>query len=86
MQHRTPAFCLVDECDSILIDEARTPLIISKQVRLAPRCTTPSAFAGSARLGALDGDLMYKSAFPSLFHRSTLRKRSMRSLLSLQLC
>lgn len=32
VQHRTPAFCLVDECDSILIDEARTPLIISKQV------------------------------------------------------
>jgi preprotein translocase subunit SecA len=24
-------FCLVDEADSILIDEARTPLIISKQ-------------------------------------------------------
>src|SRR6185436_3352946 len=26
---RTPYFCLVDEADSILIDEARTPLIIS---------------------------------------------------------
>lgn len=26
------AFCLVDEADSILIDEARTPLIISKQI------------------------------------------------------
>jgi len=25
-------FCLVDEADSVLIDEARTPLIISKQV------------------------------------------------------
>jgi preprotein translocase subunit SecA len=27
--HRDPHFCLVDEADSILIDEARTPLIIS---------------------------------------------------------
>jgi len=27
---REPYFCLVDEADSILIDEARTPLIISK--------------------------------------------------------
>ena len=26
------AYCLVDEADSILIDEARTPLIISKQI------------------------------------------------------
>jgi preprotein translocase subunit SecA len=26
---RTPHFCLVDEADSVLIDEARTPLIIS---------------------------------------------------------
>jgi preprotein translocase subunit SecA len=26
------AFCIVDEADSVLIDEARTPLIISKQV------------------------------------------------------
>ena len=25
-------FCVVDEADSVLIDEARTPLIISKQV------------------------------------------------------
>ena len=32
VQRRSPSFCLVDEADSILIDEARTPLIISKQV------------------------------------------------------
>eukprot|EP00613_Pedinella_sp_CCMP2098_P082751 CAMPEP_0171994548 /NCGR_PEP_ID=MMETSP0993-20121228/279011_1 /TAXON_ID=483369 /ORGANISM="non described non described, Strain CCMP2098" /LENGTH=878 /DNA_ID=CAMNT_0012647627 /DNA_START=7 /DNA_END=2640 /DNA_ORIENTATION=+ len=30
--NRETTFCLVDEADSILIDEARTPLIISKQV------------------------------------------------------
>jgi preprotein translocase subunit SecA len=29
MNQRTPFFCVVDEVDSILIDEARTPLIIS---------------------------------------------------------
>ncbi len=34
LRHRPldKAFCLVDEADSILIDEARTPLIISKQI------------------------------------------------------
>jgi len=32
VQGRPFNFCLVDEADSILIDEARTPLIISKQV------------------------------------------------------
>jgi len=31
-QEGGPAYCLVDEADSILIDEARTPLIISKKV------------------------------------------------------
>eukprot|EP00933_Yihiella_yeosuensis_P035587 TRINITY_DN29174_c2_g1_i1.p1 TRINITY_DN29174_c2_g1~~TRINITY_DN29174_c2_g1_i1.p1 ORF type:complete len:1017 (+),score=261.39 TRINITY_DN29174_c2_g1_i1:315-3053(+) len=30
-------FCLVDEADSILIDEARTPLIISESVKAVPR-------------------------------------------------
>lgn len=30
-QARQPKFCLVDEADSILIDDARTPLVISKQ-------------------------------------------------------
>lgn len=30
-------FCLVDEADSILIDEARTPLIISESVAAVPR-------------------------------------------------
>jgi preprotein translocase subunit SecA len=28
--HRLPHFCLVDEADSVLIDEARTPLILSE--------------------------------------------------------
>jgi len=28
----TKAYCLIDEADSILIDEARTPLLISKQI------------------------------------------------------
>jgi preprotein translocase subunit SecA len=32
MPRVVPSFCLVDEADSILVDEARTPLIISKQV------------------------------------------------------
>ena len=32
MRAEPPHFCLVDEADSVLIDEARTPLIISKQV------------------------------------------------------
>jgi preprotein translocase subunit SecA len=32
MRSQPPDFCLVDEADSVLIDEARTPLIISKQV------------------------------------------------------
>jgi preprotein translocase subunit SecA len=39
---REPYFCLVDEADSILIDEARTPLIISalptEAERIAVRC------------------------------------------------
>jgi len=29
---RSPNFCVIDEVDSILIDEARTPLIISGQI------------------------------------------------------
>lgn len=33
-------FAIVDEVDSILIDEARTPLIISGQGKRARRCTT----------------------------------------------
>lgn len=32
MQTKDFFFCLVDEADSILIDEARTPLIISRSV------------------------------------------------------
>jgi SecA DEAD-like domain len=31
MQQRPYNFCVVDEADSILIDEARTPLIISRK-------------------------------------------------------
>jgi preprotein translocase subunit SecA len=31
-------YAIVDEVDSILIDEARTPLIISGSARKAPRC------------------------------------------------
>jgi preprotein translocase subunit SecA len=36
-------FCIIDEVDSILVDEARTPLIISGQVerpseKIYPRC------------------------------------------------
>jgi preprotein translocase subunit SecA len=45
-----PTFCLVDEADSILIDEARTPLIISKQVA-APKekYDVAAAIAGALR-------------------------------------
>ena len=32
-------FAVVDEVDSILIDEARTPLIISSRPRITPSCT-----------------------------------------------
>ena len=37
------AYAIVDEVDSILIDEARTPLIISARPRTTPRCTCGSA-------------------------------------------
>ena len=39
---RGHAFAIVDEVDSILIDEARTPLIISGEPRPPPRPTTTS--------------------------------------------
>ena len=35
-------FCIVDEVDSILIDEARTPLLISAQVKVIPIFTKSS--------------------------------------------
>eukprot|EP00913_Durusdinium_trenchii_P014972 g14044.t1 len=37
VQSKSFHFCLVDEADSILIDEARTPLIISESVPAVPR-------------------------------------------------
>mmetsp|Transcript_118368 Transcript_118368/g.334500 ORF Transcript_118368/g.334500 Transcript_118368/m.334500 type:complete len:992 (-) Transcript_118368:254-3229(-) len=37
VQQKNFHFCLVDEADSILIDEARTPLIISESVPAVPR-------------------------------------------------
>ncbi len=37
---RRLGFGIVDEVDSILIDEARTPLIISGRRRIGPRSTT----------------------------------------------
>lgn len=41
------SFCVVDEADSVLIDEARTPLIISKQVpAVANRYETANTLAG----------------------------------------
>ena len=48
-------FCVVDEADSVLIDEARTPLIISKQV------PAPSAkyTAAQTLAGALQPNLHY---------------------------
>lgn len=48
-------FCLVDEADSVLIDEARTPLIISKQVP-APAGKYKTAFTLA---GALKEDVHY---------------------------
>jgi preprotein translocase subunit SecA len=48
-------FCVVDEADSVLIDEARTPLIISKQVAApANKYATANKLAG-----ALKKDLHY---------------------------
>jgi len=49
-------FCVVDEADSVLIDEARTPLIISKQVpAVANRYATANTLAA-----ALQRDVHYK--------------------------
>jgi len=48
-------FCLVDEADSILIDEARTPLIISESVPAVPR----QFQAGKEVATALQKDLHY---------------------------
>lgn len=48
-------FCLVDEADSILIDEARTPLIISESVPAVPR----QFEAGREVANALKKDLHY---------------------------
>ncbi|CAJ1432025.1 unnamed protein product [Effrenium voratum] len=48
-------FCLVDEADSILIDEARTPLIISESVPAVPR----QFEAGREVANALQKDLHY---------------------------
>eukprot|EP00439_Symbiodinium_sp_Y106_P047316 s689_g6.t1 len=48
-------FCLVDEADSILIDEARTPLIISESVPAVPR----QFQAGKQVATALQKDLHY---------------------------
>ena len=43
-------FCVVDEADSVLIDEARTPLIIAKSVAApANRYTTANTLAGALR-------------------------------------
>jgi preprotein translocase subunit SecA len=39
MVQRELNFAIVDEVDSILIDEARTPLIISGRATRAPTCT-----------------------------------------------
>jgi len=44
------AFCIVDEADSVLIDEARTPLIISKQVAApANKYATANKLAGALK-------------------------------------
>jgi preprotein translocase subunit SecA len=43
-------FCIVDEADSVLIDEARTPLIISKQVPApANKYSTANELAGALK-------------------------------------
>lgn len=45
-------FCVVDEADSVLIDEARTPLIISKQVPApANKYATANTLAGALKKG-----------------------------------
>jgi preprotein translocase subunit SecA len=42
MVQRPFNFAIVDEVDSILIDEARTPLIISGRPTTSPSCTSRS--------------------------------------------
>ena len=45
-------FCIVDEADSVLIDEARTPLIISKQVPApADKYATANVLANALKRG-----------------------------------
>ncbi|GAX20603.1 preprotein translocase subunit SecA [Fistulifera solaris] len=45
-------FCVVDEADSVLIDEARTPLIVSKQVAApANKYAAANAIAGALKAG-----------------------------------
>ncbi|MBU6251519.1 MAG: preprotein translocase subunit SecA, partial [Cyanobacteria bacterium REEB417] len=53
---RQPHFCIIDEVDSILIDEARTPLIISGQVerpqeKYERACQVAAALERAAELG-----------------------------------
>lgn len=55
VQSKSFHFCLVDEADSILIDEARTPLIISESVPAVPR----QFEAGREVANALKKDLHY---------------------------
>jgi len=55
VQNKNFHFCLVDEADSILIDEARTPLIISESVPAVPR----QFEAGREVANALKKDLHY---------------------------
>eukprot|EP00438_Fugacium_kawagutii_P032349 Skav234852 [mRNA] locus=scaffold840:47894:49987:- [translate_table: standard] len=55
VQSKNFHFCLVDEADSILIDEARTPLIISESVPAVPR----QFEAGREVANALKKDLHY---------------------------
>ena len=54
MAQRGHVYAIVDEVDSILIDEARTPLIISGPAAASPPSSTTSSPASPARLIAED--------------------------------
>lgn len=80
-------FCVVDEADSVLIDEARTPLIISKQVPApANRYAVANQIAGALKEGIhYTVDLKNKNCIlTELAYRECEQALGIDSLFSLQ--
>ena len=69
---RSPNFCVIDEVDSILIDEARTPLIISGQIERPQekyRRAAEVAAHGNARDCKGDEQVQHECCADSRAHR-----------------